>query len=239
MKLILIDLPTFEPEINFAIEEKILEIDKRGKYILRFWQNNPCVVIGKFQEEEYEVNLDYINKNKIPLFRRFTGGGTVYHDQGNLNITFCKHKEKILFSRYILEEAAGITRTILEGLRDFHNHLEMKERNSIFLEGKKILGSAVAIKNNNFFYQASLLVHTDLDRLRKVIKWEENYPENTRLPIKSKRSEVTNLSYSLPLSILPLEEVKEKILNNFLRLLKIKEKDVKRFNNISLFKEIK
>lgn len=239
MKLILIDIPNFEPEINFEIEEKILEIDKTDSYFLRFWQNNPCVVIGKFQKEEYEVNLDYTKKNKIHLFRRFTGGGTVYHDRGNLNITFCKKKENILFSRYILEEAAGITNIILEGLRDFHTHLEMKDRNSIFLEGKKILGSAVAIKNDNFFYQASLLINTDLDILRKVIKWEENYPENTRLPIKSKRSEVTNLSCAIPSPILSLDEVKEKILHNFLRLLKIESKDVIKFYKIDFYKEIK
>ncbi|MDD3655504.1 MAG: lipoate--protein ligase family protein [Atribacterota bacterium] len=236
MRLILIDIPNFEPEINFQIEKKILNIYLTDALILRFWQNNPCAVIGKFQKEEYELNLDYVTKNKISLFRRFTGGGTVYHDRGNLNITLCKSKDKILFSKYFLEETGGITNVILEGLLFFHKSMEIKERNSIFLDGKKVLGSAVAIKNNNFFYHASLLVNADLGQLRKVIKWEENYPENIRIPIKSKRSEVTNLSCGLPLSI---DEVKEKILINFQHLLKIEDKDVKRFNNVDLLIEIK
>lgn len=236
MRLILIDIPNFEPEINFEIEKKILEICKTDSFILRFWQNNPCVIIGKFQKEEYEVDLKYINKNNIPLFRRFTGGGTVYHDRGNLNITFCKKKENILFSKYILEEAKGVTEIILEGLKYFHKNLEIKDRNSIFLDGRKILGSAVAIKNNNFFYHASLLVNSNLNELKKVIKWEENYPKKIRLPVKSKRSKVTNLLSCSPLAI---DMVKEKILNNFLQSLKIKKRNVIKFYNNDFYKDMK
>jgi len=229
MKLILIDTPNFEPKKNFKIEEQILEMCAGDKFILRFWQNSSCVVIGKFQEEEYEVNLEYIKKENIPVFRRFTGGGTVYHDQGNLNITFCKEKENILFSKYILEEARGITKIILRGIKEFYKNCEIKERNSIFLEEKKILGSAVAQKNNKFFYHASLLINSNLKELEKVIKWEGKYPENTRSPIRSKRSKVTNLSAYTPLSI---DMVKEKILNNFLQSFKIKENNViKIYNN--------
>jgi len=229
MELILIDIPNFEPKINFKIEEQILEMCDADKFILRFWQNSPCVVIGKFQEEEYEVNLEYIKKKNIPIFRRFTGGGTVYHDQGNLNITFCKKKENILFSKYILEEARGITKIILRGIKEFYKNCEIKERNSIFLEERKILGSAIAQKNNNFFYHASLLINSNLKELEKVINWEEEYPENTRSPIRSKRSKVTNLSAYAPLTI---DMAKEKILNNFLQSFKIKRNNViKIYNN--------
>ncbi len=229
MKLILVDIPNFEPEINFEIEKKILEICKPDSFVLRFWQNNPCVVLGKFQEEEFEVNLKYTKRNNIPIFKRFTGGGTVYHDRGNLNITFCKEKENILFSKYILEEARGITEIILKGIKEFCKNCEIEERNSIFLEEKKILGSAVAQKNNKFFYHASLLVNSNLKELKKVINWEEEYPENTRSPIRSKRSKVTNLLFYTPLTI---DMVKEKILNNFLQSFKIKENNViKIYNN--------
>lgn len=228
MKLILVDIPNFEPEINFEIEKKILEICNPDSFVLRFWQNSPCVVIGKFQEKEYEVDLDYIKKKDIPVFRRFTGGGTVYHDRGNLNITFCKEKENILFSKYILEEARGITEIILKGIKEVYKNCEIKERNSIFLEEKKILGSAIAQKNNKFFYHASLLINSDLKELKKAIKWEEKYPKNTRSPIKSKRSKVTNLSSYTPLTI---DVVKEKILKSFLQTFKIEENNVIKIYN--------
>lgn len=229
MNLIIIDIPNFEPKINFEIEEKILEMCSPDRFILRFWQNNPCVVMGKFQKEEYEVNLKYIREKNIPLVRRFTGGGTVYHDRGNLNITFCKEKENFIFSKYILEEAKGITEIILEGLKYFHKNCEIVDRNSIFLDEKKILGSAVAIKNNKFFYHASLLISSNIKELKRVIKWEGKYPKSIRLPVKSKRSKVTNLSSYTPLTI---DMVKEKIFLKFLQSLGIKENDViKIYNN--------
>lgn len=229
MKLILIDIPNFNPQINFQIEEKILQICNAGNFILRFWQNNPCLVIGKFQKEEYEVDLEYTTNKNIPIFRRFTGGGTVYHDRGNLNITFCKEKENILFSKYILEEAKGITEIILQAIKDFNKNCEIVERNSIFLEGRKILGSAIAQKNNKFFYNASLLINSNLKELQKVIKWEEGYPRDTRTPVKSKRSEVTNLSSWTSVST---NMVKEKILKNFLQTFKIEKNNViKIYNN--------
>ena len=229
MKLILVDIPNFEPEINFEIEKKILEICNPDSFVLRFWQNSPCVVIGKFQEKEYEVDLDYIKKKDIPVFRRFTGGGTVYHDRGNLNITFCKEKENILFSKYILEEARGITEIILKGIKEVYKNCEIKERNSIFLGEKKILGSAIAQKNNKFFYHASLLINSNLKELQKVIKWVEGYPRDIRIPVKSKRSKVTNLSSWTPISI---NMIKEKILKSFLQTFKIEENNViKIYNN--------
>ena len=233
MKLILIDTPNFEPETNFKIEEQILKMPNTDKFILRFWQNSPCVVIGKFQKEEFEVNLEYIKKKNIPIFRRFTGGGTVYHDRGNLNITFCKEKENILFSKYILEESRGITEIILEAIKEIYENCEVKERNSIFLGEKKILGSAVAQKNGKFFYHASLLINSDLKELGKSIKWEEKYPENSRSPIRSKRSKVTNLSSFAPLTI---GAVKEKILNNFLQTFKIEENNVIKIYNKNIIK---
>ena len=229
MKLILIDIPNFEPEINFKIEKKILEICIPDSFVLRFWQNNPCVVLGKFQEEEFEVNLKYTKRNNIPIFKRFTGGGTVYHDRGNLNITFCKEKENILFSKYILEEAKGITEIILKGIKEVYGNCEIGERNSVFLGEKKILGSAIAQKNNKFFFHSSLLINSNLKELQKVIKWVEEYPKDIRTPIKSKRSEVTNLSSYAPLTI---DMVKEKILNNFIQSFKIEENNViKIYNN--------
>lgn len=236
MKLILVEIPNFEPKINFEIEKKILEMCGTDSFVLRFWQNNPCVVIGKFQKEEYEVNLKYIEENNIPIFKRFTGGGTVYHDRGNLNITFCKGKENILFSKYVLEEAKGITEIILKGIKEVYKKCEVKERNAIFLGRKKILGSAVAQKDNKFFYHASLLINSNLKELKKIINWEEKYPQNTRSPIKSQRSKVTNLSFYAPLSI---EMVKEKILSNFLESFKITENNVIKLYNNDFFKDRK
>jgi len=231
--VILLQSQKLDPEENLKIEECILNLSFRPfAGILRLWQNKPCVIIGKFQKEEYEVNIPYAKNKGIPIIRRITGGGTVYHDLGNLNITFCKRRDDFIFSNYFFEEARGITGIISRAIEDLvKEDIEIDKRNAIFLNRKKVLGSSIAITNEKFFYHASLLVNSDLTELKKVIKWEESYPDETRNFVKSNRSEVVNLSnFSKNISV---EKIKKSIITKF-------EKELKTKKNVSLieFKEL-
>lgn len=182
------------PYKNFQIEENILKKSLNSDGILILWQNTPCVVIGRYQEEALEINIDYLKGKNIPIIRRLTAGGTVYHDLGNLNVTFCKRKEDVLFSNYFLDEAKGIIGIVVRMLEDLiAQDITVDERNSIYIEGKKISGSAATITNEKFFLHFSLLVNSDLEELNRVIKWKEEYPKESPNYIKSIRSTVANL----------------------------------------------
>lgn len=71
---------------NLAAEEYLLKQGTEDVFML--WQSAPSVIIGKHQRVETEVNRTMAEQNKIPVFRRFSGGGAVYHDWGNINLTF-------------------------------------------------------------------------------------------------------------------------------------------------------
>ena len=55
------------------------------------WVNRPSVFMGRYQWAEAELGLDYLEEHNIALLRRTSGGGTVYHDLGNLNFTAIKN----------------------------------------------------------------------------------------------------------------------------------------------------
>ena len=77
---------------NLAIEEAIARgsaAKTNGKINTRFWRSSSAVVIGRFQCVHKEVNLAYCKENDVTIARRFTGGGAVYHDEGNLNFSIC------------------------------------------------------------------------------------------------------------------------------------------------------
>ena len=79
---------------NLALENWLFLEKLESEKILFLWQNSPCVVIGRAQNPWLECNLSEMNADNIPVVRRQSGGGTVYHDYGNLNYTIISPKEK-------------------------------------------------------------------------------------------------------------------------------------------------
>lgn len=74
---------------NLALEDWMYRhwsFDERR--VLLLWRNAPCVVVGRHQNPWAEADLTYLSRHGIRLARRHSGGGTVYHDLGNLNCTF-------------------------------------------------------------------------------------------------------------------------------------------------------
>src|SRR3989449_11168104 len=73
--------------MNLAVEEAIPRMVGEGKSpsTVRFWHNSNTIVIGCFQSAKLEVNMDACKETGTEIVRRFTVGGAVYHDSGNLN----------------------------------------------------------------------------------------------------------------------------------------------------------
>ena len=76
-----------DPFYNQAFEEYVFEHFRQGEIFL-LWQNSPAVVVGSYQNICREVHVERLRQLGIPVIRRITGGGTVYHDLGNLNYTY-------------------------------------------------------------------------------------------------------------------------------------------------------
>lgn len=82
-----------DPFVNLSIEHFLLEKAPPKSVVLLTYINRPCVVIGRNQNPWLEVNLAALNPKDITgtgevnLVRRRSGGGTVFHDQGNVNWT--------------------------------------------------------------------------------------------------------------------------------------------------------
>jgi len=88
-----------DPYLNLAIEDYIMRKSPADSTVLFVYVNRPCVVIGRNQNPWTEVNLGLLTAARsrpssgsenqdfgpVDLVRRRSGGGTVFHDQGNLN----------------------------------------------------------------------------------------------------------------------------------------------------------
>lgn len=117
---------------NLALEDWIYKnFDLKNHHILMLWANDPCVVIGKHQNPFVETNVAHLANLGINLARRNSGGGTVYHDRGNLNCTFFTPR-----SRYNRKYNLNlITRALF---REYGIKTEISERDDITLNNKKV-----------------------------------------------------------------------------------------------------
>jgi lipoyltransferase 1 len=79
---------------NLALEDWLYKnFDFTNHHILLLWRNSPAVVIGRHQNPWLEANTAVLSDHGIEIARRNSGGGTVYHDNGNLNLTFFAPRE--------------------------------------------------------------------------------------------------------------------------------------------------
>jgi lipoate---protein ligase len=82
-----------DPYLNLSIEHHLLQETPSDSVVLFLYTNRPCIVIGRNQNPWMEVNLGLLdatsrtpaNLGKVDLVRRRSGGGTVFHDEGNIN----------------------------------------------------------------------------------------------------------------------------------------------------------
>ncbi|MEI6576347.1 MAG: lipoate--protein ligase [Bacteroidota bacterium] len=193
--------PSTDPYFNLAAEEYFLRERKEDLFML--WRNEPSVIIGKHQNGLAEINMDFVRKNGVKVVRRLSGGGTVFHDLGNLNFTFVstgQSNQLVDFRKYTLP--------ILEVLRDKMGIDALFEgRNDLTIKGMKFSGNAEHVFKDRVLHHGTLLfssVMTDLSAALNVdpAKFQDK-------AVKSVRSRVTNISEHLtkPISIIEFTQM--------------------------------
>ena len=80
--------------LNLALEQKLFLSMNPGEPRLLMWKNQPAIVMGRFQNPWLECDLAKMRRQGVSLARRQSGGGTVYHDLGNMNICFMDWNEE-------------------------------------------------------------------------------------------------------------------------------------------------
>ena len=189
-----------DPAFNLAFEEYFFH-HRQENYIL-LWRNSPAIIIGRNQNAYAELDMEYVAENGIPVIRRLTGGGAVYHDLGNLNFTF------ITNGADGLADFKAFLKPITEYLCSIGLDAEFSGRNDILLKGMKISGNAQANYKSRVMLHGTLLFSVSLSVLAKVLK-----PNPLKLKAKgigSVVSRVTNISEHLERNM-SVEELKNEL----------------------------
>ncbi len=165
-----------DPRINLAREEAIARhvgADASAPTpVLRLWRDAPCAVVGRFQLAAAEVDAAAAAALGAPVLRQFTGGGTVWHDPGNLNVSVVlRPEDALLAADPSLRRLPGLYRLVLAPLAAAVGSMgvaaELTERD-IVASGGKLSGVAAWLGGRALLVHATLLVDADLDALARV-----------------------------------------------------------------------
>ena len=182
MKLQFIISDQTEPYWNIAVENYLVEYAEC--VTLYLWRNRRTVVIGQNQNPYSEVNVEALEADGGFLMRRKTGGGAVYHDDGNLNFSFVVPK-----ALYDQQRQFSVIQRAVES---FGLHTELSGRNDILAEGRKFSGNAFSKGRVNDLHHGTLLISGDMSDLAHYLK-----PKPAKLQkhgVASVRSRVVNLA---------------------------------------------
>lgn len=181
-----------DPWINLAIEDHLFKQYAKDRPILFLWQCDRAVVIGRAQNPWLECNLQALNNDGIPVVRRQSGGGTVYHDLGNINFSF-------LMPNHLYDKKQHLS-VITSALETIGLSSHINNRNDIVTRidniDYKLSGSAYRETKHASFHHGTLLIDSDLSAIEKYL----HHPIDPRIKAKgvaSVRSKVTAVNQAI------------------------------------------
>lgn len=203
MKLYYLYRENTNPYDNLALESYLMQIVPDDSCILYLWQNEPTVVIGRNQNPWNECRTSLLQEQNVHLARRYSGGGAVYHDLGNLNFTFVAKE-----NHYDQDKQFSVIKCACEYLGI---QIEQSGRNDLLANGCKFSGNAFLHQGGAACHHGTLLIDSDFSKLADYLT-----PPKAKLQAKgitSVRSRVTNLKTLCP--EITIEKMRQSLLAAF------------------------
>ncbi|KAK7092140.1 lipoyl amidotransferase LIPT1, mitochondrial-like isoform X1 [Littorina saxatilis] len=187
---------------NLALEEWLYEnLDMATTDYLLMWKNGPSVVIGRHQNPWLECNVGEAVKRGMSLARRSSGGGTVYHDQGNLNLSFLKHR-----SRYDRRKNLSLVVAALTSQWDLD--LDLNCRDDLVLDGVyKVSGTASKLGGNRTYHHFTLVFHVDKDTLSSILLCpllgvDSKATRSVPSPVKNLKEDAPDMTFDMLIKVI-------------------------------------
>ncbi|KAI5784708.1 putative lipoate-protein ligase A [Geopyxis carbonaria] len=153
---------SLSPHLNLSLEHHLFTSLPPATYTLLLYLNTPSLILGRNQNPWLEVHHPSVRaQSTVQLLRRRSGGGTVYHDLGNVNYS------------------ATVPTAVFN--RDTHAHLvagvlgpqaRVNERHDIVWgpQGDKVSGSAYKLTRERSYHHGTMLLNCDLESIRGLLR---------------------------------------------------------------------
>jgi len=218
------DLSLPSPAENLACDEALLELaeEEGAEEVLRVWQPMQYfVVVGYGNKVATEVNLEFCDRNTIPVLRRCTGGGTVLQGPGCLNYCLILRISESgplrtisATNQYILQRHQTTLAALVQAPVQLCGHTDLA------IGGLKFSGNSQRRRKEFLIFHGTFLLHMDIGFIEKTLAVPSNQPEyrlnrshsdflmNLRVPAGRIKEELTKAWSALePLGHIPIERI--------------------------------
>ncbi|KAJ5468601.1 hypothetical protein N7475_006353 [Penicillium sp. IBT 31633x] len=226
-----------DPYVNLSIEHFLLENAPAESSILFLYINRPCVVIGRNQNPWLETDLRALYNDRrngttaedeaAVFVRRRSGGGAVFHDEGNLNysvicprtsFTRDKHAEMVVRALH----QVGATNTSVNERHDIvMARPEALKNDSNEPLARKISGSAFKLTRHRALHHGTCLL--DSPNIHDLGRYLRSSARGYILAkgVESVRSPVGNVSAAFADSFFSMQGVMDSVIEQFARLYQV------------------
>ena len=187
-----------------------------GEYLM-LWQSRPTVIFGRHQDMQAEVNIPWCDAHGVEMYRRKSGGGCVYSDEGNMMISYIRKGSKT-DAQHIFIEYLDKLASVLQGLG---LDAVTTANNDVLIGGKKVSGNACHVvqspttatgatgqaTDSSVVVHGTLLLHSNLDDVTSALT--PSADKLRRHAVASVRQRVTNLH---DLGITDYEKIKTAVI---------------------------
>jgi lipoate-protein ligase A len=186
-----LDLEARDAAVGLAIDEALLEsVRNGGEDTIRLWVSNRAVILGRSQSAAGECDREAARRLAIPIVRRLSGGGAVYHYPGNLNVSVTAADSR----RFGTAEGAfaRFGESLAGGLRGGLGVAVDACGRALVVGSRKISGAAQARRGEAILIHGTVLVWPDTVEMAAVLR--ALHPGYAPLSTPSRPQATTTLS---------------------------------------------
>jgi len=201
-----VDTDVARPELTAAIDETLLQARVAGTCgdtVHLYRRRPPSVSIGYFQSAAEVADLEACRRDDVPVVRRASGGGAIFTDDRQLVYALVWAPPKAATAKEGFDLACGAIARALGRLGA--KGVERSGVNDVLVWGRKVSGSAQAVRRGVHLLHGTVLVDADLDAMFTYLR-----PLGVKLEaqgLKAPAARVTTLGAVLG-RVPPMEEVK-------------------------------
>ncbi|KAJ4707427.1 Lipoate-protein ligase A [Melia azedarach] len=138
------------------LEEKLLRTSSDNWCIINDGTDTPAIVMGISGKPQELLEIGSVLRDRVPVIKRFTGGGTVVVDKETVFVTLICNKDDVPgvqpYPRSIMSWSGLLYDHVFKGIGDF----QLRENDYVFGD-RKFGGNAQSITKNRWIHHTSFL----------------------------------------------------------------------------------